>query len=48
MLGFAQMVTQALGQFAVGSLLNHGRQRFHNLLLGVINVLKTMKEQVLH
>jgi len=48
MLGFAQMIPKALSQFAVGSLFNHRGQRFHNLLLGVINVLKPMEEQVLH
>ena len=48
MLGFTQMIAQAFGELAIGRLLDHGGERFHDLLLGVINVLKRMEEEILH
>jgi hypothetical protein len=42
------MAFQAGDQIAVGGLLDHLGERFDNLLLGVIDVLKAMKQQILH
>jgi hypothetical protein len=36
------LITQAGGEIAVRRLLDHRRQRFHDLILGVVDVLEGM------
>jgi hypothetical protein len=43
-----EMTLQSGDQVMVGRLLDHFGQRFNDLLLGVIDVLQTMEQQVLH
>ena len=47
-LGLVEMGLEALLELRVGRLLDHLRQRFHDLLLGVVDVLQLMHEQVVH
>src|SRR4051812_14833951 len=42
------MVLESFGEVAVGGLLDQLRQRFHDLILGVINVLEAMQKQIFH
>src|SRR5690606_9862509 len=46
--GLAQMRLKGALQLSIRRLLDHVRQRFLDLLLGVIDVLQRMNEQVLH
>jgi hypothetical protein len=46
--GFIEMGKKALFKLLVGGLFGHFRQRFDELLLGVIDVLQLMHEQVVH
>ena len=48
LVGFLKMVLQTLRQVAVGGLLDHLRQRLGDLLLGVIDILQAMQQQVVH
>jgi hypothetical protein len=42
------MVLESRGQFPVGRLLDHVRQRFHDLIFGVVDVLQDVQEKVIH
>src|SRR3954471_22052788 len=42
------MVLQSLGEVAIGRLLDQLRQRFGDLILGVIDVLEAMQKQIFH
>jgi hypothetical protein len=42
------MALQSRDEIAVGGLFDHLGQRFDDLLLGVIDVLKTMDQQIFH
>ena len=46
--GFIQMGQKTLFQLPVGGLVGHFRQGLHKLLLGIIDVLQLMHEQVVH
>ncbi len=46
--GFFQVRQKALLQLRIGRLIRHFRQRLGELLLGVIDVLQLMHEQVVH
>ena len=48
LVGFFEMSFQTLRQIAVGRLIDHLRQRLGDLLLGVIDVLQTVQQQVVH
>ena len=48
LVGFFEMALQPGDQIAVGRFFDHLGQRFDDLLLGVVDVLKTMKQQILH
>jgi len=47
-LGLVEMVFQALGEIAVGRLVDQLRQRLHDLVFGVVDVLQPVKQQVIH
>ena len=47
-LGFVEMRQEALLELLVGRLLGHLRQRLHELLLGIIDVLQLVHEQIVH
>jgi hypothetical protein len=47
-LGFIEMRQKALFELLVAGLAGHFRKRLHELLLGVIDVLQLMHEQVVH
>ena len=47
-LGLLEMILEALGQIAVGRLLDQLRQRFDDLVLGVVDVLQPVQQQVVH
>jgi hypothetical protein len=42
------MGEETLLELRVGGLFRHDRKRFHELLLGVVDVLQLMHEQVVH
>jgi hypothetical protein len=42
------MALECSGQFPIGRLFHHVRQRFENLLLGVVDVLQDVDEQLIH
>jgi hypothetical protein len=42
------MLAQASGEIAIGRLIDQLRQRLHDLILGVIDVLQGMQEKVVH
>jgi hypothetical protein len=46
--GLFQMVLQPLREIAVGGLLNQFGQRLNDLILGVVNVLQSMQQEVVH
>ena len=46
--GFFEMAQKTLLKLPVSRLLGHFRQRLHELLLGIIDVLKLMHEQIVH
>ena len=48
LVGLLEVALQPRDQVAVGRLLDHLGQRFNDLLLGVIDVLQTVDQQVLH
>jgi hypothetical protein len=48
LLGLLQVRQKALLQLRIGRLICHFRERLGELLLGVINVLQLMHEQVIH
>ena len=48
LVGLFEMALQPGDQIAVGGFFDHLGQRFNDLLLGVVDVLKTMKQQILH
>ena len=47
-LGFIEVSQKSLLELFVGGLFRHFRKRFHQLLLGIIDVLQLMHEQVVH
>ena len=47
LLGLFEMAFKP-GQIAVGGLIDHLRQRLNDLMLGVIDVLKTVQKQIFH
>jgi hypothetical protein len=46
--GLAQMTLKTLLELRIGGFFDHIRQRFHDLLLGVVDVAQGMHEQVVH
>ena len=48
LVGFFEMALKPGDQVAVGRFFDHLGQRFNDLLLGVVDVLQTMDQQVLH
>jgi hypothetical protein len=46
--GLFEMVLKAHDKITVGGVVDHFRQRFKDLLLGVVDVPQTMNQQVLH
>jgi hypothetical protein len=43
-----EMIAQPLAQFAIGGLVDQTRERSHNLVLGIIDVLQAMEQQIIH
>src|SRR5689334_11482530 len=48
LLGFFEMVPEALREVLVRRLVDQLRQRFNDLILGVIDFLETVQEQLIH
>ena len=48
LLGLPEMLLEALPQLRIGALPDHLGQRLRDLLLGVVDVLQLMHEQVVH
>jgi hypothetical protein len=46
--GFIEMSHKALLELLIRCLFGHFRQRLHELLLGIIDVLQLMQEQIVH
>jgi hypothetical protein len=46
--GFLKMMLQTRLEIAIAGLADHVRQRFENLLLGVIDILKLMDVKIVH